>query len=144
MKKASGFTLIELMIVVAIVGILAAIAIPAYTDYITRSLLVEAHTGLGDYRVKMEQFYQDNRTYDGAGLGTCGAPAPTKATSFTFTCESKGQTYLATATGNAGTRGAGFTFTIDQQNTRATTAAPSGWAAASMPATCFLTRKGSC
>lgn len=143
MKKASGFTLIELMVVVVIIGILAAIAVPLYTDYITRSQLVEGSSGLSDFRVRMEQFYQDNRTYNGAGLGGCGAAAPASAQYFTFTCVPADQTYVATATGNAGGRAAGFVFTIDQQNGRATTATPAGWSSATM-ATCWITRKGSC
>jgi type IV pilus assembly protein PilE len=144
MKKSSGFTLIELMIVVAIIGILAAIAIPQYTDYITRSQLVEGNTGLSDFRVRMEQYYQDNRKYDGAGLGTCGAAAPTSAQYFTYTCDSAGQTYTATATGKAGSRVDGFVFTINEQNLRQTTATAPGWAPSTMPSNCFVTRKGDC
>jgi len=58
MKKQRGFTIIELMIAVAIIAILAAIALPAYNDYIQRGKLTEAFTGLADFRVRMEQFYQ--------------------------------------------------------------------------------------
>jgi type IV pilus assembly protein PilE len=142
MTKASGFTLIEVMIVVAIIGILAAIAVPQYTDYITRSQLVEGHTGLADLRVRMEQYFQDNRTYDGVGLDNCGATAPA-GTNFTYNCASAGQTYVATATGSAG-RVVGFTFTINERNVRQTTATKVGWAPAVMPAPCFVTRKGDC
>ena len=141
MKKASGFTLIEILIVVAIVGILAAIAVPMYTEHITRSQLVEAHTGLSDLRVRMEQFYQDNRTYDGAALDNCGAGVPGVAKNFTFNCRSLGQTYTATATGSAG-RMVGFGFTINEQNVRATTATPANWGGAQ--ANCWISRKGSC
>ncbi len=141
MKNASGFTLIEIMIVVAIIGILAAIAVPQYTDYITRSQLVQAHAGLGDFRVRMEQFYQDNRTYDGAALGNCGAAAPAGATNFAFNCRSTGQGYTAFADGSSG-RVIGFSFTINEQNVRATTATPANWGGAQ--AACWITRKGSC
>ncbi len=58
-----GFSLIELMVTVAIVAILAAIALPSYYEYITRSRLVDAHTRLGDLRIQMEKYFQDNRTY---------------------------------------------------------------------------------
>jgi type IV pilus assembly protein PilE len=143
MKKQTGFTLIELLIVVAIVGVLAAIAVPMYTDHITRSQLVEAHTGLSDFRVRMEQFFQDNRTYNGAGLNGCGAATPASSTNFTYTCAPADQAYVATATGSSG-RVVGFVFDINEQNLRRTTAAPAGWAPAVMPSTCWVTRKGSC
>jgi type IV pilus assembly protein PilE len=145
-KRQSGFTLIEIMIVVAIVGILAAIAVPQYTDYILRSQLVEGHTGLQDFRVRMEQFYQDNRTYDGAALDNCGAAAPAGQQFFNFNCRSLGQTYTATATGARGrvTGPPPFVFTINEQNVRQTTSAKAGWEPAAMPAPCFVTRKGSC
>ena len=142
MKKHNGFSLIEIMVVVAIIGILAAIAVPQYTDYVTRSQLVEAHAGLGSFRVQMEPWYQDNRTYDG-GAGGCGAPAPNYK-NFTHRCitGNAGQTYTATATGSAGNV-VGFTFTIDNANVRQTTAAKTGWAS-SLPMNCYIVRKGSC
>lgn len=139
MNKQHGFSLIEMMVVVAIIGILAAIAVPQYQDFVTRGELVEGQTGLSAFRVKMEQYYQDNRNYGG---GTCGAAAPTYK-NFVHTCNTTGQTYLATASATTG-RVAGFTYTIDHQNARQTTAAPAGWGTASMPANCFITRKGSC
>lgn len=143
MKREGGFTLIELLIVVAIVGILAAIAVPMYTDQVTRSQLVEAHTGLAQFRVAMEQSYQDNRNYAGGGLDGCGAPAPS-GTNFGYSCRlgAGNQSYLATATGSAG-RVTAFSFTINEQNQRATVSGPAGWTNAST-ANCFVVRKGSC
>jgi type IV pilus assembly protein PilE len=150
MKRQTGFTLIELMIVVAIVGILAAIAVPMYTDHIIRSTLVEGQTGLSDFRVRMEQHYQDNRSYDGTGkageVDNCGATTPANAKNFTYNCRSLGQTYTATATGNAGTRAAGFVYTINERNVRSTTSTKAGWETtnAGDMATCWVTRKKSC
>ena len=59
MKKQHGFTLIELMIVVAIIGILAAIAIPAYQDYIARSQVSEGVQLLGGGKTPLAEFYAD-------------------------------------------------------------------------------------
>ena len=140
-RRRRGFTLIEIMITVAAVAILAAIALPQYTQYITRSSLVEAHGGLGAYKVLMEQYYQDNRNY---GAGDCGATAPTYK-NFTHTCalSNVDQGFIATATGNSGSRSDGFAFTITHANVRSTTAVPSDWTLPGSP--CFVTKKnGDC
>lgn len=141
MKKQRGFTLIEIMITIAIIAILSAIAVPQYQDYVTRGELPEAHAGLGAFRVQMEQYYQDNRNY---GTGGCGAAAPVyKYFAHTCTITSGGQGFTATATGTGGRVNGPppFIFTLNEQNTRATTSSPAGWGTF---ANCFVTRKGSC
>jgi type IV pilus assembly protein PilE len=123
MQRQSGITLIELMVAIAIVAVLASIAIPSYTSYVTRSKLTEATSSLLAMRVKLEQFYQDKLTYAGACLpGTIATPPTLKY--FTITCPvASASAYTIQAAG--GTAGdntmAGITFTIDQANTRATT-----------------------
>ena len=63
MKKQQGFTLIELMIVVAIIGILAAIAIPAYQDYTIRAQVSEGLNLTGACKAAVTEFYQDQGTF---------------------------------------------------------------------------------
>ncbi|MFY9314461.1 MAG: type IV pilin protein [Burkholderiales bacterium] len=134
MRTTKGFTLLELLTVVGIIAILGAISVPFYNDYVTRSKITEATSALSDGRVKLEQFFQDNRTYT-------GGPAPTSTTYFTYAVGGASTTaYTLTATGIGSM--AGFTYTINEANTRSTTAAPSGWAAASMPTSCWIVRKG--
>lgn len=130
--RQQGFTIIEIMIGVAIVAILAAVALPSYRDYVLRGKLVDAHTALSDFRVRMEQYYQDNRRYDKPD-GTCGADLPSSKY-FGFACvpgTAPAQTYGATATGTANQGADGFSFTIDQANARTTTvstpASTNGW-----------------
>jgi len=121
-----GFTLIELMIVVAIIGILAAIAIPAYSGYIVRSHVVSATNGLSAARAQMEQYFQDNRTY--AATGTLTPPCSTATTSgdFSITCATApgATTYTITANANAGTLTSPASYSIDQLGNARTLALP--------------------
>jgi type IV pilus assembly protein PilE len=145
MQRKTGFTLIELMIVVAIIGILSMIAMPLYTDYVTRAKIIEATSALSDMRVKMEQYFQDNRSYLGGCAANTVAPPPTDTKNFTFSCTDPAApdatTYTVTANG-IGTM-AGFKYQVDQNNVRKTVSVKGGWSGAGN--TCWVTKPdGSC
>jgi type IV pilus assembly protein PilE len=61
----SGFTLVELMIVIAIVAVLSAVALPAYQDYVERSRRVDAMGALSSLATAMERYYTEENTYSG-------------------------------------------------------------------------------
>lgn len=136
MKTIRGFTLVELMIVVAIVAILASIAVPAYKDYVTRAKIAEATAGLAGKRVQMEQYFQDNRTY-------VGAPACNNDTTtsrfFDFSCAGAptAVAYVLQADGKASM--ANFLYTIDQAGARASVITETGWTG---NGACWAVRKG--
>jgi type IV pilus assembly protein PilE len=135
MRIQKGFTLVELMIVVVIMGILSAYAIPAYNNNVTRGKLIDATSTLSDAKVRMEQFYQDNRTYMGA------APCTTIPASafFGYVCAQPTPTAFTITAAGIGSM-AGFSYSINQSNVRATVSLPAGWGSAN--AACWITTKG--
>ena len=146
-SKAGGFTLIELMIVVVIVAILAAIALPSYSNYIRRGQLQEAFTHLADYRAKMEQYYQDNKNYGTGGVCANAATASTwngfvptglNPRYFDYGCvlAPDGQSYSLTAGGAAGQPTVGYAYRINQDGLKETTM----FAGAASTETCWLSR----
>jgi type IV pilus assembly protein PilE len=141
-SSTSGFTLIEVMIVVAIIAILASIAVPAYDDYVRRGRVPDATAGLAVKQVQLEQWFQDRRTYvgsDAAANRPCFVDTTNR--NFDFSCANLTQnTYILTAAGKG--RMAGFTYTINQANAR-TSAVPAGigWTLPA-PNNCWVTRRG--
>lgn len=145
-SNSRGFTLIEVMIVVALISILAAVALPSYRDYVRRGQTAEAFSSLSDFRSKMEQYYQDNRKYGGtkcADDSTAGS-WNTFASSehFKYDCaldDAKGQSFTVSATGISGAV-TGDVYTIDHNGNRATTV----FKGATVTATCWLSRSTTC
>jgi len=139
-RAGSGFTLLELMVAVAIIAILTAIALPAYNTYVLRSKLTEAHNALSNFYVQMEQYFQDNRNF---GAGACGvqSPAAPALKYFNFSCRlDNANNFTATVEGVPDQGTGGFQFTIDQSNNRGTRSVPPGWA---LPAKdCWVTNRG--
>ena len=140
-KTQSGFTLIEIMIVVVIVGILSMVALPSYRDYVVRGKIPDATSNLASKRVQNEQFFQDNRTYVNA---TGCAADTTSSPFFNFSCNPAATATTYTVRADGKNSMAGFAYTIDESNNKATiisAGAPAGWTS---KASCWSTTKGGC
>ncbi len=145
--RTAGFTLIEVMVTVAIVGILAAIALPSYSEYVIRGKLMDAHTKLADLRGKQETYWSNNNSYI-SPAATCGVEAlgviaaynADTGAPFDVACAGTATTYTITATGRASKGMGSFVLTVNQANAKSS-AGPSGWTSA----TCWFVRKnGDC
>ena len=132
---AKGFTLLELMVTVAIAGILLAIALPAYQDYTRRGKIPEATAGLLLKTVRLEQYFQDNKSYEGAS--DCANDSHSSRY-FSFQCTTSsatGYTLIATGVGSM----AGFGYSVDESGRKSTVSVPAGWLG---NASCWVTNTG--
>ena len=121
-----GFTLIELMIVVAIIGILAAVAIPAYQDYIARSQVSEAVSLMGSAKTPLAEYFADKGAwpalsdvmgntsgkYTGAITSSGAGTVAGTASSYTVQASMKTSTINAAITGKTA-----YLFTTDAGKT---------------------------
>lgn len=134
-----GFTLVEMMVVVAILGILSAIALPAYRDYVIQGKIPDATGTLAAKQTKIEQYFQDNLTYVGAP--DCSTDTTSSPKYFNFSCTSSSPTaYVLQAAGKSTM--AGFTYTVAQDNSKTTSIvspAPSTWVTSG---NCWITKRG--
>jgi type IV pilus assembly protein PilE len=136
-RQGSGFSLIELLVVVAIIGILTAIAVPAYGNYVTRSRLVEAFSGLSMAQTSAEDFWSNGHTYVGLDTVT-PSRLPPDSPNFRFSwADLTDSSYTVKATGQGAL--AAFVYTIDQNGTRVTLNAPSDYGTSN---SCWIDRKG--
>ncbi len=147
-RLAAGFTLIELMITVAILAILAGVGYPAYSDYVRRGQLPEAFAALSDYRVKLEQYFQDYKNYGTTVGGACAnaptAPSwntfvPANRKYFNYTCLVTASGYTLTATG-AGGQATGHTYTVNEANLQKTTS----FKGAAVDKSCWMVKGTEC
>lgn len=134
-RMQRGFTLIEVLVTVAIVGILMAVAVPAYSDYVVRGRLSEAFVALGGVQPAAEQYWSNQRKYDGFDT-TSAFPAATPNFTYALSAASA-SAYTVTATGIGKMNG--FVYTINQNGTRTTTGSPPGWGTS---ASCWVDHKG--
>jgi type IV pilus assembly protein PilE len=131
-NKMRGMTLIELVVVMAIVGVLASIAIPSYRQYLLRSHRAEAKSALLNLAAAQEKFYLQANTYAGAALlddappAGLGLPATTVNGHFTVAitaADDESFSATATAAGGQAQDSHCATFTINQAGTRSATSA---------------------
>jgi type IV pilus assembly protein PilE len=135
-----GFTLLELLVAIAVVAVLASVAIPSYSSYVRRGKIAAALGEMSAVRVRLEQYYQDNRNY-GSTASACGVPMPVPD-GFTLACTwgpgATSQSFIVTATGAAAGGLGGHTYTIDSADQQRTVQ----FEGVAVNAPCWIKKKG--
>lgn len=114
-RAQRGFTLIELMIAVAVIAILASIAVPSYRGYVERATRTDAHAGLMEAAGQLERCYTVNNSY-----ANCNVITSSPDGNYGITLASTASTYTLTATLNSGRGPDGCTgaLTLNHQGVR--------------------------
>jgi len=117
-RVQQGFTLIELMIVVAIIGILAAVALPAYQDYTIRARVSEAVLATSQCRTAVSEIYQTGTAAMAADQWGCGESAGPGITQYVdqIHTDQNGKITVTTGTSNALGLAAGKTMSLEPVN----------------------------
>ncbi len=121
MKRAKGFTLVELVIVIVIVGILSIVAVPIYRGYTRKAMGTEAKSLLGSIQTAQKVYYAENSVFKTVTGPTSfdeeldvDARSNKYFTGFTVTASNEGDniSFTAETTGNAGSPAAGISMTL--------------------------------
>ena len=137
-----GFSLVALMVAVSVIGILSAVALPSYSNYVKNGNAQEAPSNLMTMKTQAEQYFSDNPA---KGFKDFPCTAPSNAKFFDYACTYTPVTVpqnaiTITATGKSSSNISGWTYTIDQTGTRT-----SSGIGTSSSTTCWITKyNGSC